>query len=113
MPVFKRAEGKAVQLAPVAFKDEKDLQRFIEANLEVLLGIRFVASEFSTGEKHGGRIDTLGLDEAGSPVILEYKWDKSDSIINQGLFYLDWLIDHKGDFVVAAQKAIGPTTDVD
>ncbi len=104
MPVFKRTEAKAVQLAPVAFKSEKELQQFIEGNLEVLLGIRFVASEFSTGEKHGGRIDTLGLDEAGSPVILEYKWDKSDSVINQGLFYLDWLVDHKGDFVVAAKK---------
>lgn len=85
----------------------------MELNLEVLLGIRFVASEFSTGEKHGGRIDTLGLDEAGNPVILEYKWDKSDSVINQGLFYLDWLVDHKGDFVVAAQKAFGPAIEVD
>jgi predicted transport protein len=113
MPVFRSAQGKAVQLTPVAFKHEKELQQFMEQNLEVLLGIRLVASEFSTGEKHGGRIDTLGLDEAGSPVILEYKWDKSESVINQGLFYLDWLVDHKGDFVVAAQKAIGPKIEVD
>jgi predicted transport protein len=113
MPVFRSAAGKATQLAPVAFKHEKELQRFVEENLEVLLGIRLVATEFSTGEKHGGRIDSLGLDEAGNPVILEYKWDKSDSVVNQGLFYLDWLVDHKGDFVVAAQKALGSGIDVD
>lgn len=113
MPVFRSAAGKATQLAPVAFKQEKELQRFVELNLEVLLGIRLVATEFSTGEKHGGRIDTLGLDEAGNPVILEYKWDKSDSVVNQGLFYLDWLVDHRGDFVVAAQKALGSKIEVD
>jgi len=113
MPVFRSAAGKATQLAPVGFKHEKELQRFVEENLEVLLGIRLVGTEFSTGEKHGGRIDTLGLDEAGNPVILEYKWDKSDSVVNQGLFYLDWLVDHRGDFVVAAQKALGSGIDVD
>ena len=113
MPVFRSSAGKAVQLAPVAFNHEKQLQRFVEQNLEVLLGIRLVATEFSTGERHGGRIDTLGLDEAGNPVILEYKWDKSESVVNQGLFYLDWLVDHRGDFVVAAQKALGPGVEVD
>ena len=67
-----------------------------------------MATEFGTGQKHAGRIDTLGLDEAGNPVIIEYKWDKSESVINQGLFFLDWLIDHRGDFTVAAQKSLGP-----
>lgn len=79
----------------------------METNLEELLGVRFVATELSTGERHGGRIDTLGLDETGSPVIVEYKWDKSDSVLNQGLFYLDWLLDHRGDFELAVQKALG------
>ncbi|MHB8507326.1 MAG: DUF5655 domain-containing protein [Candidatus Dormibacteria bacterium] len=79
----------------------------MEQNLEVLLGVRMVATEFNTGDKHGGRIDTLGLDEEGNPVIIEYKWDKSDSVMNQGLFYLDWLIDHRGDFELAVQKALG------
>src|ERR1700716_1031105 len=112
-PVFVLDQGKVRQLGPDPFKSERELQHFFEANLETLLGIRCVASEFSIGEKHGGRIDSLGLDEAGNPVILEYKWDKSDSVVNQGLFYLDWLVDHKGDFVVAAQKALGSAIDVD
>jgi hypothetical protein len=107
MPVFETQNGKVAQLAPAPFESEKELQQFVEANLEELLGVRFVATEFLTGEKHGGRIDTLGLDEAGNPVIVEYKWDKSDSVINQGLFYLDWLLDHRGDFELAMQKKLG------
>jgi hypothetical protein len=96
MPVFRSdASSKASQLEPAAFHNEKDLQRFFEANLNVLLGVRFVASEFSTGAKHGG------LDEDGNPVIVEYKWDISESVINQGLFYLAWLVDHRGDFEIA------------
>lgn len=107
MPVFQTTDGKAAQLAPAPFHNERELQRFFESNLTILLGVRFVATEYSTGEKHGGRIDTLGLDEEGNPVIIEYKWDKSDSVMNQGLFYLDWLLDHRGDFALAAQRQLG------
>lgn len=106
VPVFQASNGSVRQLGPASFASEKELQTFIEQNLEVLLGVRFVASEFNTGDKHGGRIDTLGLDEEGNPVIVEYKWDKSESVMNQGLFYLDWLIDHRGDFELAVQKAL-------
>ena len=28
------------------------------------------------------------------------------------MFYLDWLVDHKGDFIVAAQEAFGPKIEV-
>ncbi len=113
MPVFRSsANGLAAKLEPHQFANEKALQTWFEQNLDVVLGVRFVATEFSTGEKHGGRIDTLGLDEAGNPVIIEYKWDKSESVINQGLFYMDWLVDHRGDFMIAAQKAFGTDLDV-
>jgi hypothetical protein len=111
-PVFVLHQGQARQLGPDPFKNEKELQRFFEANLDTLLGIRFVATEFSIGEKYGGRIDSLGLDESGSPVILEYKWEKSDSVISQGLFYLDWLVDHRGDFELAARKRLGQDVTV-
>lgn len=73
MPVSREGPSGLKQLAPAAFPNERALQKLFEANLEVLLGIRVVATEFSTGEKHGGRIDTLGLDEAGNPVIIEFK----------------------------------------
>ena len=63
---------------------EKSLQTLIEINLETLLGIRLLASEYSTGKKHGGRIDTLGIDENHRPVIIEYKRAVNENVINQG-----------------------------
>ncbi|MEP1613835.1 MAG: DUF5655 domain-containing protein [Roseobacter sp.] len=75
---------------------ERSLQTTFENNLEALLGVRFLASEYTTS--NGGRMDTLGIDENGYPVIIEYKRDRSENVINQGLFYLDWLMDHRGDF---------------
>lgn len=84
---------------------EKSLQVLFEQNLEQLLGVRFLATEFNT--THGGRIDTLGLDENACPVIIEYKRSINENVINQGLFYLDWLMDHRKDFQWLALEKLG------
>ncbi|WP_223428152.1 DUF5655 domain-containing protein [Tateyamaria pelophila] len=84
---------------------EKSLQTLFEKNLDTLLGVRFLASEYVTS--NGGRMDTLGIDENGYPVIIEYKRDRSENVINQGLFYLDWLMDHRGDFEILVRDAMG------
>lgn len=89
---------------------EKSLQTLFERNLEGLLGVRFLASEHSTGKAHGGRIDTLGIDENNYPVIIEYKRAINENVINQGLFYLDWLLDHRKDFRWLVMERFG--TDV-
>lgn len=86
---------------------EKSLQTLIEQNLETFLGVRFLASEFSTGRDHGGRMDTLGIDENSCPVIIEYKRSSNMNVINQGLFYLDWLVTHRGDFEMLVLKKLG------
>jgi predicted transport protein len=86
---------------------EKSLQTLIEKNLETFFGIRFLASEHSTGKTHGGRIDTLGIDENSCPVIIEYKRALNENVINQGLFYLDWLLDHKAEFEMFVLKRFG------
>ena len=65
-------------------------QGLIEKHLDELLGIKFLASEYSTGKIYGGRIDTLGIDENGCPVIIEYKRALNENVINQGLFYPDF-----------------------
>jgi predicted transport protein len=93
-------EGKSVAL-------EKSLQLLIEQHLETFLGIRFLASEYSTGKTHGGRIDTLGIDENGCPCIIEYKRASNENVINQGLYYLDWLLDHRGEFELLVLKSLG------
>ena len=96
--LFSIANGNAAELKGKASDLEKPLQNLIEKNLDTLLGVRFLASEYSTGKTHAGRIDTLGIDENDCPVILEYKRSTGENVINQGLFYLDWLMDHKAEF---------------
>ncbi|WP_046215909.1 endonuclease NucS domain-containing protein [Paenibacillus wulumuqiensis] len=86
---------------------EKSLQTLMERNLEVLIGIRFLASEYSTGKRHGGRIDTLGIDENNSPVIIEYKRATNENVINQGLYYLDWLMNHQAEFKLLVMDRLG------
>lgn len=86
---------------------ERSLQTLIERHLEVFLGVRFLASEYSTGLVHRGRIDTLGIDENNCPVIIEYKRAMNENVMNQGLFYLEWLLDHKAEFVLLVQNTIG------
>jgi predicted transport protein len=110
MAIFKIDRQKVQKLKIKKFKNEKQLQKLFEDNLEDIFGIRFLASEFRT--THGGRIDSLGLDEDGSPVIIEYKESEKNNVINQGLFYLDWLIDHKGDFEILVQKILGKDVKV-
>lgn len=105
--LFQLKLGKATELQGDASDLEKPLQTLIEANLEPLLGIRFLATEYSTGKTHGGRIDSLGLDENNCPVILEYKRSVGENVINQGLFYLDWLMDHQAEFKLLTMDKLG------
>ncbi len=112
MPLFQIAKGRVQQIKKTAFPSEKALQELFESNLEILLGVRFLATEFDTGEKHGGRIDTLGIDQTNCPTVIEYKWRENENIITQGLFYLDWLSDHEGDFRTVAQKKLGNNVEI-
>ncbi|MCD5397113.1 MAG: DUF5655 domain-containing protein [Candidatus Pacebacteria bacterium] len=60
----------------------------------------------------GGRIDSLGIDNNGSPVIIEYKKGQNNNVITQGLSYLLWLLDHKANFDVLMKKG-KIDTDID
>ena len=86
---------------------EKQLQALIEQQMQAFLGVRFLASEYTTGKTHKGRIDSLGLDENGCPVIIEYKRHSNENVINQGLFYLDWLLDHQAEFRWLVMENLG------
>jgi len=96
--LFSLMNDAAVELAGKFAVLEKELQILIERNMESFLGVRFIKSEHTTGKTHGGRIDSLGIDEDGCPVIIEYKRHSKENVINQGLFYLDWLLDHQAEF---------------
>lgn len=110
--LFRLSAGKATELQGDASDLEKPLQTLIENNLDALLGIRFLATEYSTGKTHSGRIDSLGLDENHCPVILEYKRSVGENVINQGLYYLDWLMDHQAEFKLLVMDKLGkPAAD--
>lgn len=105
--LFRLNGSKAIELPSRAATLEKNLQTLIEGQMEPLLGVRFLASEYATGKTHKGRIDSLGLDENGCPVIVEYKRHSNENVINQGLFYLDWLLDHQAEFRWLVMEKLG------
>ncbi|MEW5997150.1 MAG: DUF91 domain-containing protein, partial [Pseudomonadota bacterium] len=103
--LYRMAGSDVAELAGGAMALEKSLQTVFERNLETLLGVRFLASEFPTNE--GGRMDTLGIDENNSPVVIEYKRSSNENVINQGLYYLDWLMGHRKDFEWLVLERLG------
>jgi predicted transport protein len=105
--LFRLGDARVVEVTSHSVAVEKSLQALIERNLETFVSVRFLASEYSTGKTHGGRIDTLGIDENGYPVIVEYKRALNENVINQGLYYLDWLLDHKAEFELLVAKQLG------
>ena len=113
MPLFVITESTLSTIGQTNFTAEKALQKLIEHNLESVFSCRFVATEFSTGSHHAGRINTLALSEDDNPVIIKYKKVESSELINQSLFYLSWIHDHRGDFEIAAQKSLGNKVKVD
>ncbi len=83
MPLFSVSGNRLAAIEQTNFVTEKELQKLVESNLETIFNCRLVASEFSTGQQHAGRIDTLGLSEDNNPVIVEYKKVESSELITQ------------------------------
>ena len=83
---------------------ERELQNIIEKNMYEFFGVRFLQSEYRIDN---GRMDSIGIDENNCPVIFEYKRHSNENIINQGLFYLNWLVEHKGDFKILVTEKVG------
>jgi predicted transport protein len=108
--LFRIGGGDTVELRGGSMSVEKELQSLLERHLEAFLGVRFLATEYSTGRTHRGRIDTLGLDDNNAPVIIEYKRRSDENVMSQGLFYLDWLMDHRAEFELLVTKELGEKT---
>ena len=83
---------------------EKELQNLFEKNMNTFFGVTFLKSEYKITN---GRMDSIGIDENNCPVIFEYKRSVNENVINQGLFYLDWLLDHKADFKLLVMDILG------
>lgn len=108
MALFKIDQNNKIKKMEInQFVNERELQRLCEKNLEELFQVRFVDTEFKFGDNYNGRLDTIGIDYDGNPVIIEYKLDKNQAVLSQSLFYMDWLVNHRGDFEVAAKNKLG------
>ncbi|MGW1278259.1 DUF5655 domain-containing protein [Streptomyces tsukubensis] len=106
LKAFRVDGGRAVEMAGSSVALERELQSLIEGNMEAMLGIRFLASEYETG-RHRGRIDSLGLDETGAPVIIEYKRTRDKEVVTQALSYLAWLNDSHAEFEGLVRERLG------
>jgi predicted transport protein len=100
-------EGGVTEAVPHLAEVEADVQGLIEANMETMLGVRFLASEYVIDCVEGGRIDSLGLDENGAPVVVEFKRGTAAGVINQGLYYMAWLMAHKDAFQNLVRDRLG------
>lgn len=98
MYIFNLSKYNLSHLKEIPFKLEKDIQNIFETNLNVLTGLKFIKSEFTI---KSNRIDTLAFDEESkSFVIIEYKRNQNYSVIDQGVSYLNLMLEYKADFIV-------------
>lgn len=67
---------------------KKNFKKYIEKHLDLFFQSIYLKSFYKIP---GGEIDTLAITEDGRPCIIEYKHKKDDKIINQIVFYYDWL----------------------
>jgi hypothetical protein len=96
--IFSTKGTKLVEITEEQFPLEREVQRLTEANLQELFELVYVRSEF---ELHGLRIDTLAFDrESGAFVIIEYKKDRNFSVVDQGVAYLNLMLNNKADFIL-------------
>lgn len=114
MPLYSISSTSLTAIHEEKFALEKELQSLVEKNLGVLFGLEFIATEFKIENFY---IDTLAFDpESNSFVILEYKRDKSFTVVDQGVHYLSLLLTHQVDFLYALsqkRKKLLQLSDID
>ena len=114
MQLFKNNKQFLSTLKEIPFKLEKDIQKLFEQNLELVTNLKLIKSEFTI---KSNRIDTLAFDEESKAfVIIEYKRNQNYSVVDQGVSYLNLMLEYKADFIVEyneTQKGNLKRNDVD
>ncbi len=96
--LYANTNGTLREVTEKPFKLERDIQKLFEQNLDTVMALTLVCSEFSIKSR---RIDTLAFDDLTNAfVIIEYKRDKNISVIDQGFTYLGLMLENKADFIV-------------
>lgn len=104
MALYEVEQGKVTVIHPREFRDEAELEKLIDENLEDITGVRLVESQYPIPN---GRIDSLGIDEQNVPVVIEYKWGRDPGAIIQGLSYLQWVEENRKTFELLVKDKFG------
>lgn len=98
MAIYKINKNSLEEIKEEKIKLEKDLQKLTEDNLDEVFNLEFVSTEF---QLQNLRIDSLAYDKTNNSfVIIEYKRDRSFSLIDQGYSYLALMLNNKADFIL-------------
>ncbi len=104
MPIYLNTNNKLKEVEEKAFKLERDIQRVFEENLDTIMQLTLVKSEFTIKNK---RIDTLAYDmQSNAFIIIEYKRDRNLSVVDQGFTYLSLMLENKADFIVEYNESL-------
>ncbi|MHA3082416.1 DUF5655 domain-containing protein [Acinetobacter sp. ANC 5383] len=98
MQLYQTQAETLAALTELPFRLEKEIQTLFEQNLYAFTGLELVKSEFTI---KSNRIDTLAFNpESQAFVIIEYKRERNYSVIDQGVSYLNLMLEYKADFIV-------------
>jgi len=98
MLLFKNTKSSLSELKEKPFKLEKEIQILFEKSIQSITGLHFVKSEFTI---KSNRIDTLAFDgDSQSFVIIEYKRSQNYSVVDQGVSYLNLMLEYQAEFIV-------------
>ncbi len=104
MPIYLNQNNKLTEVEEKVFKLEREIQKVFEENLNTIMGLTLVKSEFSIKNK---RIDTLAFDnQSNAFIIIEYKRDRSLSVVDQGFTYLSLMLENKADFIIEYNETL-------
>lgn len=114
MKIYTLNNIKLNEVDEKVFKLEREMQKLFEDNLDNIMGLTLIRSEFTIKNK---RIDTLAYDkQTNAFIIIEYKRDKNISVVDQGFTYLSLMLENKADFIVEYNEQLKQNlqrTDVD
>ncbi len=89
------------------FKLEREIQSIFDNNLQEVMSLILVKSEFAIKNK---RIDSLAYDkQTNAFIIIEYKRDKNYSVVDQGLTYLNLMLQNKAEFILTYNETLKDT----
>ena len=107
MILYNNNSNRLNQVKEKPFKLEKEIQNIFENNLQEVMSLQLVKSEFTIKNK---RIDTLAFDkQTNAFIIIEYKRDKNYSVVDQGLTYLNLMLQNKAEFILTYNETLKDT----